>query len=49
MQFWTHENHALELYQPEMIEIIFMIIQEGPKSWKNGKIIGIQVQETMLG
>lgn len=30
MQFWTHEDHALELYQPEMIESRMIYILENP-------------------
>jgi hypothetical protein len=30
MQFWTHENHAIELFQPEMIDSRMTYIHENP-------------------
>lgn len=30
LQFWTHDNHAIELYQPEMIESRMKYIHENP-------------------
>jgi len=30
IQFWTHENHAIELYLPEMIETRMKYIHENP-------------------
>ncbi len=30
LQFWTHENHAIELYRPEMIESRMTYIHENP-------------------
>jgi len=30
LQFWTHENHAIELYRPEMIESRMKYIYENP-------------------
>ncbi|WP_202927968.1 hypothetical protein [Cyclobacterium roseum] len=30
MQFWTHENHAIELYRTEMIESRMNYIHENP-------------------
>ena len=30
MQFWTHENHAIELYRTEMIESRMNYIYEKP-------------------
>lgn len=30
VQFWTHENHAIELYRPEMIETRMNYIHENP-------------------
>jgi REP element-mobilizing transposase RayT len=29
-QFWTHENHAIELFRPEMIESTMNYIHENP-------------------
>lgn len=30
LQFWTHENNAIELYRPEMIESRLSYIHENP-------------------
>nr|WP_225586921.1 hypothetical protein [Algoriphagus sp. Y33] len=30
LQFWTHENHAIELYRPEMIESRMAYIHDNP-------------------
>jgi len=30
MQFWTHENHAIELFRPQMIESRMNYIHENP-------------------
>ncbi|SDA48852.1 hypothetical protein SAMN03080617_00681 [Algoriphagus alkaliphilus] len=30
LQFWTHENHAIELHRPEMIESRMTYIHENP-------------------
>ena len=30
LQFWTHDNHAIELYWPEMIESRMKYIHENP-------------------
>jgi REP element-mobilizing transposase RayT len=30
LQFWTHENHAIELFKPEMIESRMTYIHENP-------------------
>lgn len=30
LQFWTHDNHAIELYRPELIESRMKYIQENP-------------------
>lgn len=30
LQFWTHDNHAIELYRPEMIESRMTYIHENP-------------------
>ncbi len=30
LQFWTHENHAIELFRPEMIESRMKYIHENP-------------------
>ncbi len=30
MQFWTHENHVIGLYRPEMIESRMKYIHENP-------------------
>lgn len=30
LQFWTHENHAIELYRPEIIESRMKYIHENP-------------------
>ncbi|SFB54136.1 hypothetical protein [Algoriphagus aquimarinus] len=30
IQFWTHDNHAIELYRPEMIESRMKYIHENP-------------------
>lgn len=30
MQLWTHENHAIELFRPEMIESRMKYIHDNP-------------------
>jgi REP element-mobilizing transposase RayT len=30
LQFWTHDNHAIELYRPEMVESRMTYIHENP-------------------
>lgn len=46
MQFWTHENHAIELFQPEMIDSRMTYIHENPV--RAGSISFIKMNLKML-
>jgi REP element-mobilizing transposase RayT len=45
LQFWTHENHAIELFKPEMIESRMSYIHENPVRAGKGNLNLVFLEE----